>query len=156
MQKIADLLDFGIVETDKQSLLPLLLIGDESEYMIARYLDRGTLYAANIGSEPVAVCLTTDEGDNVVEVKNLAVLPQYQRKGIGRAMLEYIERLNSGKTIILGTGETPSTLSFYQACGYTYSHRIPNFFTDNYDHPIIEDGIMLKDMVYLCKKIGKD
>lgn len=71
-------------------------------------------------------------------------------------MLEYIEHLNSGKTIILGTGETPSTLSFYQACGYTYSHRIPNFFTANYDHPIIEDGIMLKDMVYLCKKIGKE
>ncbi len=65
MQKIADLLDFGIVETDKQSLLPLLLIGDESESMIARYLDRGSLYAANIGSEHVAVCLTTDEGDNV-------------------------------------------------------------------------------------------
>lgn len=39
--------------------------------------------------------------------------------------------------------------SFYENCGFTYSHRIPDFFTDNYDHPIYEAGKQLKDMVYL-------
>ncbi|HCR69487.1 MAG TPA: GNAT family N-acetyltransferase, partial [Erysipelotrichaceae bacterium] len=27
--------------------------------------------------------------------------------------------------------------------------KIPNFFTDNYDHPIYEGGVQLIDMVYL-------
>ena len=42
----------------------------------------------------------------------------------------------------------------YKQCGFTYSHRIPNFFTDNYDHLMYEDGKLLKDMVYL--KISKN
>ena len=31
-------------------------------------------------------------------------------------------------------------------------HRVERFFTDNYDHPIIEDGIQLVDMVYLKRE----
>lgn len=45
-----------------------------------------------------------------------------------------------------------SMLAFYGHCGFTYSHRIPDFFLKNYPHPIIEDGILLKDMIYLQKQ----
>ena len=41
----------------------------------------------------------------------------------------------------VGTGDVPGTLGFYRNCGFKYSHRIKNFFTDNYDHPIVEDGL---------------
>lgn len=34
---------------------------------------------------------------------------------------------------------------------FRISHRLKNFFTDNYDHPIYEDGKLLTDMVYLRK-----
>jgi len=30
---------------------------------------------------------------------------------------------------------------------------VKNFFTDNYDHPIIECGILLRDMVYFKKEL---
>mgnify|MGYP000299415046 len=53
--------------------------------------------------------------------------------------------------MLVGTGDTPSTLSFYEHCGFRISHRLKNFFTDNYDHPIYEDGKLLTDMVYLRK-----
>ena len=53
----------------------------------------------------------------------------------------------------LGTGESPLTLPFYEKNGFVYSHRIPNFFTEHYDHPIIEEGIRLVDMVYLKKRL---
>lgn len=39
------------------------------------------------------------------------------------------------------------------SCGYSYSHRIAGFFTDNYPGPIIEDGVRLKDMLYLSKQL---
>ena len=57
------------------------------------------------------------------------------------------------KTLQLGTGESPLTLPFYEKCGFVQSHRIKNFYTDNYDHPIIEAGVQLVDMVYLKKEI---
>lgn len=142
-----------VPDSEKADFMPLLLIGDESEKMIARYLDRGTLYAGFVGAEAVAVCVTTREGENLTEVKNLAVSPGWRRKGFGRRMLAYVERVCQRGCIQLGTGETPSTLRFYEACGYRYSHRIPEFFRDNYDYPIVEEGVELCDMIYLSKSL---
>lgn len=140
------------VDGDRRPCMPLLLVGDESEEMISRYLDRATLYAARLGDRVVAVCAVSDESPSLVEIKNLAVSADMRRRGIGRAMLTYVERLNRGKTIQLGTGETPSTLRFYRGCGYRETHRVPGFFTCNYDHPIIEEGVTLRDMIYLAKQ----
>lgn len=138
---------------DKKRLMPLLLIGDESEAMIDRYLDSGTLFVGALDGEPIAVCVAVDLDPGTVEIKNLAVVAEYRRHGIGRRMLQHVESLHQGKKIILGTGETPSTLRFYGSCGYSYSHRIPNFFTDNYPTPIIEEGTTLRDMIYLEKNV---
>lgn len=140
------------VDKDKKQYLHLLLIGDESEIMIDRYLDSGTLYVGLFNGKPIAVCVTLNLDANTVEIKNLAVDAEYRRHGYGRRMLEYVESQHSNKKIILGTGETPSTLRFYKSCGYSYSHRIPDFFTDNYPAPIIEDGVTLRDMIYLEKQ----
>jgi len=140
------------VDNDKKKYLPLLLIGDESETMIDRYLDSGTLYVGLFNYKPIAVCVTVNLDPDTVEIKNLAVDAEYRRQGYGRRMLESVETQHSNKKIILGTGETPSTLRFYESCGYSYSHRIPNFFTDNYPAPIVEEGITLRDMIYLEKQ----
>ena len=140
------------VEYDKRDFMDLLLIGDESEDMIMRYLDRGSLYVSSIDNKDVAVIVTVENNDGSVEIKNLAVAAAYRRKGIGRKMLEYVEKVYPDRKIILGTGETPSTLRFYRSCGYLYSHRIPNFFTDNYPNPIVEEGVTIRDMIYLFKK----
>ena len=139
------------ITIDKGQFLNLLLIGDEQESMIRRYIDRSRLFIGHISGIPSACCAVTVEKDNMIEIKNLAVLPGHRRKGIGRAMLEHVESLFPGKSFQLGTGETPSTLRFYQTCGYHISHRIPDFFTDNYNHQIIEEGVRLRDMVYLRK-----
>lgn len=146
--------NFKIVEikSDKKKFLQLLLIGDESETMIDRYLDHGNLYAGILNGIPITVCVALTIDDTTVEIKNLAVSPSFQRRGFGRRMLEHVEKLNTNKSIILGTGETPSTLRFYEKCGYRYSHRVPNFFTNNYSNPIIEEGVLLRDMIYLKKK----
>lgn len=145
--------NFKIVEikNDKKRFLQLLLIGDESETMIDRYLQQGNLYAGILDGIPITVCVALTIDDTTVEIKNLAVCPDFQRRGFGRLMLEHVENVNPDKSIILGTGETPSTLRFYEKCGYSYSHRVPDFFTNNYRDPIIEEGLTLRDMIYLKK-----
>lgn len=139
------------VDSDKRRYLSLLLIGDESETMIERYLDQGGLYVGFLNDEPIAVCATVHTDVATVEIKNLAVIPGLRCQGYGRRMLRHIESLHPDKSIIIGTGETPSTLRFYKSCGYSYSHKIPDFFTNNYPAPIIEEGTLLRDMIYLKK-----
>lgn len=148
-----DIFHIEEIKGDKSPYMPLLLMGDESEAMLRRYLDRCDLYGGIYRGNPIAVCAVTEIDASTVEVKNLAVDPVLRGRGFGRSMLEYIENINRGKVIILGTGETPSTLRFYNSCGYSYSHRVPDFFTDNYPEPIVEEGVTLQDMIYLKKVI---
>ncbi len=145
------------IKERKERFLPLLLLGDEQEDMIARYLPRGRLFASYEGEQLIAVAVVTDEGDGLCELKNLAVEPAFQRQGHGSRMLHFLmeELAPSFHTMQLGTGESPLTLHFYEANGFVYSHRIENFFTDNYDHPIWEEGVLLKDMVYLKRDLSQ-
>ena len=142
------------IRENKKEYLELLLLADEQESMIDRYLDRGNMYA--LFEDGVrAVCVVTDEGGGILELKNLAVCPEYQRKGYGAAMIRFLEERYRGQYGILqvGTGDSPLTVPFYEACGFRRSHTVKNFFTEYYDHPIYEAGVLLKDMVYLRKKM---
>ena len=143
------------VKENKKQYLSLLLLADEQEDMIDRYLERGTMFVLDDGGV-VAACVVTDEGDGVLEIKNIATDPGCQHKGYGRALISFLEQTYQGRfeRIKVGTGDSPLTVPFYQKCGFTECYRVPNFFTDNYDHPIFECGIQLKDMVYLDKKLS--
>ena len=140
-------MEFCAISDNKRAFLPLLLLGDEQEEMIDRYLDRGTLWALYDGGVLRCVCVVTEEGDGDFEIKNLAVAPGSQRRGYGRAMVEHAARQCRGRRLLAGTGDSPLTVPFYQACGFQEDHRIPNFFTESYDHPIYEAGRRLVDMV---------
>lgn len=144
-----------LITQNKKQYLDLLLLADEQESMIDRYLERGELYALYDNSELVSVCVITQEGEGIYEIKNIATYPQYQRKGYGRQLIHFLfeHYRNKCHTMLVGTGESPLTVPFYESCGFTYSHRIPNFFTDHYDHPIIEAGKLLTDMVYFKKEL---
>lgn len=146
--------EFKKITENKKDFIDLLLLADEDEHMVDKYLTRGEMYVL-YDPDPVAECVVTDEGDGVFEVKNLAVTQTVQKKGYGRRMLAFVEETYRGraKCLIVGTGDSSLTLPFYQKCGFQISHRIKNFFTDNYDHPIVEDGVTLVDMVILKKEL---
>ena len=142
------------VEKDKKQYLDLLLLADEQEDMIDRYLERGTMYVLEDG-EVKAECVVADEGDGVLELKNIAVEPAAQGKGYGKALIDFLIETYAGQYTALqvGTGDSPSTIPFYEACGFRRHHLVKNFFTDHYDHPIYECGVQLVDMVYLQREL---
>ena len=137
---------------NKRRHLPLLLLGDEQENMIARYLPASRLFCLEADGAVRGVCAVA-EADGCAEIKNLAVEPVYQRRGFGRALVEFVAELYQ-KPLLVGTGESPLTLPFYYAYGFAFSHRVENFFVEHYDHPIFEAGVQLKDMVYLRREPG--
>ena len=118
--------------------------------MIDRYLDKGKMYVVDDNGIKCE-CVVTDMGNGVLEIKNIATLPEYQGKAYAKVMIDFIIKKYREEYSILqvGTGDSPLTIPFYEKCGFVRSHIILNFFTDIYNHPIYEGGIRLVDMVYL-------
>ena len=142
------------IKENKKQYLSLLLLADEQEDMVDRYIDKGTMYVFDdngVKSE----CVITDEGNGIIEIKNIATVPEHQGKGYAKALIDFLVEEYGGKYSVLqvGTGDSPMTVPFYEKCGFVRSHSIPNFFTDNYDHPIFECGVQLVDMVCLQKPL---
>ena len=142
--------------SDKTKFMELLLIGDEQEEMIAKYLDRGRLFVIKNDDTVCAACVVTDEGNRTLELKNIAVYPEFQRQGFGKRLILYIEErfCSSFSRLILGTGDSPLTVPFYEKCGFKRYGVIKNFFIDNYDHPITEAGVQLCDMICFEKELS--
>ncbi len=140
---------------NKKQFLDLLLIADEQEDMIDRYLESGDMFAL-YDDDLKAVCVVAVIDEKTCELKNIATYPAYRRKGYAKMLIQHISTYYKDqkfKSMLVGTGETPAILSFYEGCGFKRSHWIHNFFTENYDHPMFEEGIQLVDMVYLKKAL---
>lgn len=140
---------------NKKQYIDLLLLADEQENMIDKYLERGDMFVLH-DDDLRAICVVTNEGKGIFEIKNIATVPKYQGQGYGKQLINYIfEHYRSEcSTMLVGTGDSPATIPFYQKCGFVISHRIKNFFINNYDHPIFEGGKQLTDMVYLKKHLS--
>ena len=147
-------MEVKIINTDKKQFMDLLLLADESESMIDKYLDRGEMFAL-YDSELKSVCVVTGESPDTCELKSIATYEEWHGKGYGSKLIQYISEFykDKYKTMIVGTGNVPKSIRFYERNGFNPSHRIENFFTDNYDHPMFEDGIQLVDMVYLVREL---
>ena len=149
------------IKENKKDYIDLLLIADETRKMINNYLERGILYVLN-DSGIKTVCVVTDEGNDILEIKNIATVPEYQNLGYGRKMIKFIEDTyrNQFKILQVGTGDIPgdipSAISFYEKCGFKKSHKFKNFFLNNYEKPIYECGVQLINMIYLIKNLNKD
>ena len=143
-----------IVNENKKQFIDLLLLADESEAMIDRYLERGEMFAL-YDNGLKSICVVTRESSDTCELKNIATYEKWHGMGYGSKLIQYISAFYKDKynTMIVGTGDVHSSKRFYEKNGFCISHRVRNFFTDNYDHPIIEDGVQLVDMVYLKKEL---
>lgn len=142
------------ISANKKQYLELLLLADESELMIDKYLPNGELFAL-YDDDLKSICVVLPIDSDTCELKNIATYEQYQGKGYGRALIDFVSDFfkNDYKTMLVGTGEVPWIVSFYNSCGFEHSNRIKNFFIDNYDHAMFDGDIQLVDMIYLRKAL---
>ena len=141
---------------NKDDFMDLLLLGDEQENMIKKYIYIGDLFAL-YDNDLKTVSVVTKEDHETYEIKNLATYEKYHGKGYGTHMLKYIikEYKHKCKKLLVGTGDINRILSYYKKFGFVYSHTLKNFFVDNYDHVMFEDDKQLVDMIYLKLEYGK-
>ncbi len=96
--------------------------------MIDCYLPSGDLFAL-YDDDLKSVCVVVPINSETCELKNIATYEKYQGKGYGSALINFIIDFykNDYKTMLVGTGETPTILSFYESFGFEKSYRVKNF-----------------------------
>ena len=65
------------------------------------------------------VIRTVGDGQTIVYIQDILVLPEYQRRGIGTALVQAVlERFRDVTQIMLTTDNTPKTIAFYESLGF--------------------------------------
>ncbi|MEN0050447.1 MAG: GNAT family N-acetyltransferase [Bacteroidota bacterium] len=135
----------------------LLLLADPSKQMIDDYLRDGYCYIATIGQTLVGVLILLKIESNILEIKNIAVAPDFQGKGYGKQLVRFAEKIarqQGYQKLLIGTGNSSiGQLALYQKMGFEMDHLKKNFFIENYSEPIIENGIFCNHMVMLAKSL---
>lgn len=144
------------VSTENRSAyLNLLLLADESEEIINEYIHEGEMFAIEYENKIVGVALFTFPIELVVELKNIAIDPNYRGKGTGKLVLNdacTIYQNRGYSKMIVGTANSSiENVAFYQKAGFRMSEIKKDFFK-KYPKPIYENGIQALDMIMFEKK----
>lgn len=144
---------------DKGDQIPyeLLLLADPSKDLVEEYLKQSNIYIARQNDETIGVVVLISLTAETVEIKNVAVKPEFQGQGVGSFLIENVAQialLNGQKSICVGTANSSiGQLYLYQKLGFEITDIKRNFFTDNYTEPIYENAIQAKHMLVLTKQI---
>mgnify|MGYP001519405142 CR=1 FL=1 len=133
-------MEFEIVKTDTPDR-SLLLLADESEESVADYAGRGTTYAACRSGQILGQYVLLHTRPFTAEVVNIAVAPEYQRRGIATAGFRLLE---------IGTGDIGAgQIALYERCGFVRCGIDEDYFRKHYPAPIFENGVECRHMVRL-------
>ena len=114
------------VNENKKQFISLLLLADEQESMVDRYLEKGTMYVLE-DNDVKAECVVTEEGNEILEIKNIAVDPENQGKGYGKALIDFLASKYADEYSVLqvGTGDSPLTIHFMKNVDLLVLTRFP-------------------------------
>ena len=74
---------------NKKQYLDLLLLADEQEDMIDRYLESGDMFAL-YDDDLKTVCVVVAIDKETCELKNIATYKKYQGKGYAKALIKFV------------------------------------------------------------------
>lgn len=132
----------------------LLLLADPSRAVVEEYLKSGNVYVGEKSGEAIGEYVLKETKKVVVEIMNVAVHEDFQGKGYGKQLIAHAINEASKRgyaQVEIGTGNSSiHQLKLYQQCGFRMTGIDFDYFTRNYDEPIVEDGLLCRDMIRLC------
>ncbi|MEO5842882.1 MAG: GNAT family N-acetyltransferase [Acidimicrobiales bacterium] len=140
----------------RHDIRDLFELAEDSKSQLERYMTDGEVFIALFG-EPVVghiQLITSDDGQSV-EIKNMAVRPQQQGRGIGRALvvagLDRARHLGCTWGWVATATADVGNLRFYQRLGFRMVCVERDAFGSGtgYPEPVVIDGIELRDRVWL-------
>ena len=134
----------------------LFELAEDSAQELDAYIDAGRVLVALEGGRTVGHLQLTDTADPAeAEIKNTAVEPGHQRRGIGRDLMEAaIELARSerrSRLVVATAAADTGNLRFYQRLGFRIRSVDRDAFTPatGYEPGLVIDGIELRDRVWL-------
>jgi GNAT superfamily N-acetyltransferase len=143
----------------RQELRPLFEIAEDSSQELDSYLDDGVVFVAYADDVPIGhlQLVTADHG---AEIKNMAVVQEYRRHGVGRVLVAQaieISRSEGYRQLLVRTGAADiGNLRFYQRLGFRFLAVERDAFTaaNGYPAGLEIDGIPLRDAVLLSQELS--
>lgn len=140
----------------KEKYKDFLLMADESEEVVNQYISRGEMFSLQFEKKIVGVILFMEESPEIIELKNIAILPSYRGKGFGKEAIKsacLFYRKKSYRKMLVGTANSSiDNIAFYQKCGFKIVGIRKDFFI-RYPEPIFENGIQAIDMLMFEKEL---
>lgn len=151
-------LDISEYVGDRTRLRPLFELAEDSATQLDGYLDAGRVLVARRGGALVGHLQLVSTGRaGEVELKNMAVVPEMRRAGVGSALVATaLARCKADHLtgIVVATAAADvGNLRFYQRCGFRLAGVERDAFTPEtgYPEPVVIDGIPLRDRVWLSQ-----
>jgi GNAT superfamily N-acetyltransferase len=143
-------------DADRNALLELFALADDSRAQIMRYIGRGEVLVARDGRAIVGHLQIVEADDaHVFEIKSMAVSETRQGQGIGRLLVDAAIarcRQRNGRRLIVSTAAADTgNLRFYQRQGFRLYRVVQDAFgpATGYAEGALVDGIPLRDQVFL-------
>jgi GNAT superfamily N-acetyltransferase len=140
----------------RDDIRDLFELAEDSKSQLERYMNDGEVLIALLGDLVVGhIQLITSDDARSVEIKNMAVRPQQQRGGIGRALvmagLDRARDRGCTRGWVATATADAGNLRFYQRLGFRMVCVERDAFgpATGYPVPIDIDGIALRDRVWL-------
>jgi GNAT superfamily N-acetyltransferase len=144
----------------RAALRPLFELAEDSTSELDRYLPLGRVLVARRNGRLLGHLQLVPTNDREeIELKNMAVRPQYQGTGIGRALVnEAVKacRAEGWSRLVVATAAADiGNLRFYQRVGFRFTAVERDAFTaaTGYPDPIVIDGLPLRDRVWLARDL---
>lgn len=135
----------------------LLELADPSKKSIDKYLYKGECYIATQDKNLVGVIILQAKTINNIEIKNVAIAPEYQGRGFGKLLLRFATRQSKRKgykKLIIGTGNSSlSQLALYQKEGFEIADIKRDHYIEKYSQKLYENGIQCKHQIVLEKEL---
>jgi len=87
-------------------------------------LSTGAAFRVLADGENVGDLILEEKGKGTLYITDLSILPEYQRKGVGKAVIEEIKKM--GRKITAVTRN--ETLDFFLKCGFRPRKTIKNYY----------------------------
>lgn len=133
--------------------LDLLLLADPEESVVRSYLVRSLCFTLNIENKIVGGYLLLPTRPGTIELVNIAVYEEYQRRGYARELVSHsiAEAKTRGyKTLEVGTADSSlGPLALYLGAGFRLTGVDRDFFIRHYSDPIMDNGVQCRDMLRL-------
>jgi len=87
------------------------------------------VYRIEVDGEYAGDVLLEDEGKGTTSIIDFSLLPEYQGKGIGKAVLEQVKKMGIRLTAVT----RKETLSFFSKSGFVIKRRVKDYYAPGVD-----------------------